>query len=430
MPAAFRDAHVGHHEDPAAGHGGHQRLVHLAVAHQVREAVHPRLNEVGSVVVVEDVRDDLQVEPVGLVDDRPVDLGRELLDRPPAVVDPDLDERDALLGQRAYELATLGGARHPAGRRPERRGPGAGVRRRQSAAGREEPRPAERPGLLLAPNLPPQTARVGAEGNDGADPVVGVAIDVIEDVLARVVGRVVAQAALEADVPVEIDERGDDRLPGGVDNGRPDRDVDGAARSGCADDAARDHQRRLLDRRRSVAGDQACALVDDGLFLNRRGELHPARRFDRQERAAAEDHGQCEGCCPGTTITPRCGRRDPRLRGIGGRPPHVSHRIAFLVWSVGVVSGTAGLRPPTIIRAGGVRQGNSTVDVDADRRNKSLGSPTDGTGPRCCRRPKWMPVRVTRNGRTRCPPRGRGRCHVAGGARCGPRRPFARRESR
>ena len=87
---------------------------------------------------------------------------------PPAVVDPDLDERDALLGQRAHELATLGRARYPARRRRERRGPGAGVRRRQPAAGREEPGSAECPGLLLAPNLSPQTARVGAERDDGS----------------------------------------------------------------------------------------------------------------------------------------------------------------------------------------------------------------------------------------------------------------------
>ena len=265
---------------------------------------------------------------MGLVDDRPVDLGGELLDRPAPVVHPDLDERDALFRQRAHEVATLGRARHAARRRPEGRGPGAGVRRRQPAAGREEPGPAERPGLLLAPDLPPQAARVRAERDDRADAVVGVAAQVVEDVLARVVRGLVAQAALEADVPVEVDERGDDRLPGDVDDGRAGRDVDGAARSGRPDDAAGDDQRRILDRRPTVAGDQPCAGVDDvrRRLCGRRPFRRP-RSAGGRVRAADEDGGkQADGCRPAPARTLRCGRRDPGRR-FGGHTPLAFHRI-------------------------------------------------------------------------------------------------------
>ena len=83
------------------------------------------------------------------------------------------------------------------------------------------------------------------------------------------VRHVVAQAALEADVPVEVDERRDDRLAGGVDDHRAGRDVDGVPWPDRGDDAPGD-QRRVLNGRRSIAGDQPCAGVDDGRRWRRR----------------------------------------------------------------------------------------------------------------------------------------------------------------
>ena len=62
---------------------------------------------------------------VRFVDDRGVELGRELLHRAHAIVDPDLDDVDFLRGVLVHRLARLGDRRHPV-----RRGRAARLRRR------------------------------------------------------------------------------------------------------------------------------------------------------------------------------------------------------------------------------------------------------------------------------------------------------------
>ena len=83
-----------------------------------------------------DVRDHPEAVLVRFVDDRAVELGRQLLHGAQAIVDPELDDVDFLRGVFLHRLARLGDRRHPVRRRRPAR-----LRSRDPAARREEPAP-------------------------------------------------------------------------------------------------------------------------------------------------------------------------------------------------------------------------------------------------------------------------------------------------
>src|SRR4249919_1481158 len=110
-------------------------IVDRAVADAVRERIDAGADETFAILQVEDMRGDAEVVLMRLVDDRPVEVGRELLELAVAGVDPDLDDVDLLVGEFLNRLAAirLGGD-------PVRRRNATGLRHGDPAARAEEAR--------------------------------------------------------------------------------------------------------------------------------------------------------------------------------------------------------------------------------------------------------------------------------------------------
>ena len=120
--------------------GLHQReqLV-VDVLERVAEAVDAGPQQRLRVVERGGVHHHAQAAPVGLVDDRPIELRRELADRAAAIVDPRLDDGDAARRELPDRGPRLGLGRDAVGGMPHVVGPHL-VGRRQAASGGEEAR--------------------------------------------------------------------------------------------------------------------------------------------------------------------------------------------------------------------------------------------------------------------------------------------------
>ena len=82
-------------------------VVDVAVAHAVGERINARPQQPLRIVEREDVRGHPQSALVRFLDDRAVEVRRQLLVLPVAVVDPDLDDVDLLRGELLDGLARL-----------------------------------------------------------------------------------------------------------------------------------------------------------------------------------------------------------------------------------------------------------------------------------------------------------------------------------
>ena len=275
-----------------------------------------------------------------LVDDRLVERGLELLDRTAAVVDPDLDECNALRGELLHVAPPVLLARHPVGRRPQRRRPGPGVRPRQPAPGREEAGAAERTRLLVLPDVAPRVAGVRTQRDDYAHPVVRVAVQVVDDVLAGIVRGVVGQPPdvsvqvhqRRHDVSVQVHQRRHDGLAAQVDDGCSGRHLDLGLRSDRGDGAVVDDQARRLDLGRSRTVDECGAVVHDRGARRRRRFRRITRTTCRRscardgggqgDAAGRAAHGSMISKVHRSSLDYRWTRQERRLPRSGGvRPP-------------------------------------------------------------------------------------------------------------
>ena len=157
------DVHVVLHD------GRHQRVVHLLVPNEMREAVDPRVHEIHGVGVVEHVRVHLQRMPVALVDDRPEEIGRQPRRAAVSVVHPDLDQVHLPGGQFLNRLPRLVFGRHFIGNPGVGRTARSRVRRADAAAGDEQTRAAQRSCFLVGTNLEGDVALFDALRLDDRD---------------------------------------------------------------------------------------------------------------------------------------------------------------------------------------------------------------------------------------------------------------------
>jgi hypothetical protein len=263
--------------DQHVGAGAHDRLL-IRQRRRMRVDEHPVL--------------------VRLVDDRVVDLGRQLRVRAAAIVHPDLHLPDVLRRERLHGRPRFGGGRDlvhhvQRGRGDAQHGVGTAARRRE--AGHEDiPRGRrELPCLLILLNPQRLIGGAAADRLRGADAVECLALQMVEHVLRRVIRRAPARVALVADVHVHVDHRGHDGLPrqiharGAGGNGDRARAADGE------DAAVLDDERAALDRRARVAEDQPRAFVHDSLsgawrLCVRRERRRHAHRHPRDDVRSPE----------------------------------------------------------------------------------------------------------------------------------------------
>ncbi len=324
----------------------------------MRESVHTGAHQVLRVVQVVYVSHRPEPQLVGLCDDRAVDLGGELAARPVAVVDPELDDVGVGLGQPAdVEPRLLGrrGFEHDVGR--EERTAVRGPRR-----GRHDPRPRreeqgqirvdEEPRALLVADRDLGSVAVRAQRLDDAHAIVHRTTKMVEHVLPAVLLARGLGTAQVSHVPMHVDERRHHRRTGQVHGLGVLRLLDGAAGSDRRDEPVPHDDHGILDRRGSVARDDAGAVEDPyraprlfpGLAPARAQERRPEqrRRHLRSHHAAPRwfpEAGPPSDPSPG----PRgaAGRHAPgdRLRGAVAMPrargldrarlaPHASHRKA------------------------------------------------------------------------------------------------------
>ena len=301
MQPALGHAQVRHDEHVPFDDGSYQRIVHLAVAHEVGEAVHARAHQLPRVVVVEDVRHHAQAAGVGLVDDRTIEARIELLHRAAAVVHPDLDHVHGALREFGDVPTPLLRAGHAVGGAAQSERSRARVRGRQPPPGRAQPRRCGQGRRLLAANVEGGVARVRPERDNRADAVVGVAPEVVDDVGARIVAGRVAQTVLEADMTVQADQGRHDRLARQVDAPRGGRRRQLAPRADGRDGAGRNQQHGVLDGCGRQTGDEACAFVGDdrprnGLRLRCAAGSRDCRHTARQCGGSPSAHaGRSEG---------------------------------------------------------------------------------------------------------------------------------------
>ena len=249
------------------------------------------------------MRDHPDVLHPGLVEDGRVDVRMELHPRAPllvARVHPDLQDADAARGLGPHDLARPGGSGHPV------QAPPAGVVREprvRSAAGDPEAGRHQVAGAadlahsLRLPDFERDLLAVAAGGDDRADAVVGVTLQMVDEVLAGEVPGAPARVPLPAQVRVGIDERRHHRAPGQVDDARPRRRRHLAGAPDPHDEIAADQERTLVDDA-PVADDHARAGEQpDG--RGRGGGIRlPAVNAPRRDRQERERH-QPDDAAPG-----------------------------------------------------------------------------------------------------------------------------------
>ena len=137
-----------------------------------------------------------------------------------------------------------------------RRVAGARIRSADAAARGSQARDPECTVRGLITNLIDEFVGVDAHRHHRAEAEVGGTAQIVIDALPRVVLAVEREARLIAHVAVRADQRRHDGLAGKVDACHIGRDVELPNRAKLRDHAAIDHECRLLDWRRSVAGNQ------------------------------------------------------------------------------------------------------------------------------------------------------------------------------
>jgi hypothetical protein len=288
--AVFADCHVGNRHDLVLPHQRHELVVGLPIPWKMREGIDPGPREPLCIVEVEDMRDDLQVLSVRLVDHRARKCRTELRNRAIAIVDPDLDYVDAARGLLADRLARFllrGDAVSRGFHRGVRR---AGVGRRDAATCHPEQRPTQDALSLRRLDFYGQRTHFRSERQNRRDAGIGVSVQLINDVVARVILGGERSAALEAQVNVAVDERRHDGLAGQVDACRSGRGSDGTGLSHSGHTALLDEQDTALDRRTSITRNQA------GAFEHRSRRLgggDDPRRTNEHCASARAIHG-CE----------------------------------------------------------------------------------------------------------------------------------------
>ena len=259
------------------------------VADHVREDVDTRAKQILRVTQIGRVHRDSQLVLVRFVDDGAIELGRQLLDRAAAIVNPRLDQPDLARHQFLHRRACAFRRGHRKRRLPHV------VRtdldqRRQPAACRQEPRSV---GILasedVVADLERQLAEVAPHRLARGDTEVREPVHVVEDVLSRVVDRPARQVLHVADVRVPIDECRNDGLAAQIYASGTRRCLNFTASSHASESRVLDEERGALDRRVAVADDEARPLVEGGA---RRGWLLGACLSEPDEGKQAGDGDQ------------------------------------------------------------------------------------------------------------------------------------------
>ena len=199
------------------------------------------------------MRDHPNVLHLGLVEDGRIDVRVELHPRAPPLVTrvyPDLQDPDAARGLGPHHLARLGRAGHPVQPPPPGvvREPGVRSTAGDPETGRHQVAgPADLAHPLRLPNLEGDLLEVAAGGDDRADAVVGVAVQMVDEVLAGEVAGAPARVPLPAEMRVGVDERRHHRAPGQVDDCRLRRRRHLGGAADPHDQIVADQERGLLD---------------------------------------------------------------------------------------------------------------------------------------------------------------------------------------
>src|SRR5262245_49926504 len=107
MSATLCTAEIRHHINAAPHDRADEIPIHFPVAHEMRQTVYACLHQPDRIVMVKDVRVDLESAAVPFVDDRAVNRRRHARRASAAIVYPDLDEVDTLGRQLAHRSSTL-----------------------------------------------------------------------------------------------------------------------------------------------------------------------------------------------------------------------------------------------------------------------------------------------------------------------------------
>ena len=197
-----------------------QGVVHRGAETTVEEPRHASVEKVRHVRGLL-MDDDLDALCPGFIDDRAIGRTSELLLAPSPVVDPDLDEGD-LLGR---DVADGRAALFFVGDSPQHGHAGLvsyGQRvseelvvrplaGRRHAGAEDEPGARHLPLPLGALQLDREIVGVAAGGEDRAEPVVGVALEVLDQILSGVILCAPARVSFVSKVGVGVDQGGNDR---------------------------------------------------------------------------------------------------------------------------------------------------------------------------------------------------------------------------
>ena len=200
-------------------------VVDRAVANAVRERIDAGADQPLAVFEIEHMRGDAEALLVRLVDDRSVEVRRELLELAVAGVDPDLDDVDLLVGEVLNRLAAVRLARDPVRRRDASR-----LGHGDAASGAEVTRRARND---LAADIE-QLVRVETHAQHRADAVIAAHLQVADQPVAD-----------RAEMHMRVDDRRHDGLAGEVHARGAGRH--GHALAGLDDLVAVDDERRVLD---------------------------------------------------------------------------------------------------------------------------------------------------------------------------------------
>ncbi len=262
---------------PVLLHGGNQFLVHGLVTDAVGQAAQAFADQGLGVVQVEDVCGHFQVGLVGVGDDIPAKIQRDLLLFAQVIVHPDLDHIHPPVGELIDVLLDFGRVGHLK-RYAFHAWDGGGIAAHagEAAAGGEDPGIGGTPGALLLPDLEDQ-GLIRAHADHGGDAVGGVQLEILLYALARVKLGVLHEAHGISQVSMEIDDAGHHVLAG---------EVHGLGAGGRLQFCGRAHP---LD---------AAILNDDGGV----GERGPAGAVDQREmtqNGGLSERGGGSGECDG-----------------------------------------------------------------------------------------------------------------------------------
>ncbi len=233
----------------------------IDVADHVGEHVDPGAQEILRIRRGRRMHGHAHAMAVRLVHDGAIQVRRQGLDRAASSVHPDLDERHVPLRQLLHVGArALDGRHHVRGMAHVVRADF--LERREASSGREEPGGI---GIVSGAQLVPEPKRqlpeIAPHRLAGGDAEVGEPVHVVEDVLPGVVLRSAGQVLHVPDVGMRIDQGGNHRLAVQVHaNGAGGR-RHLALTTHSGEVTVLNEKGGALNRRRAIAGNQACPLV-------------------------------------------------------------------------------------------------------------------------------------------------------------------------